>query len=70
MVRVDRAQQRTRKQGRPRSPVRIEMLRRVQEQGRLHHVFFVSHNADAAALADAQIQLKSGGSAHIVYPPF
>lgn len=47
----------------------VQMLRRVRELGNLHHVFFISHNAEAAALADAQIQVRDG-QASIVYPPF
>lgn len=47
----------------------VAMLRKVQELGGYHHVFFISHNADAAALADVQIQVGEG-KAVIGYPPF
>lgn len=54
----------------PANAVRyVEMLRKVRELGGIHHVFFISHNAEAAALADAQIQVKDG-SARLVLPPF
>lgn len=47
----------------------VHMLRKVRELGRFHHVFFISHNAEAAALADAQIRVADGQAA-IVWPPF
>jgi DNA repair exonuclease SbcCD ATPase subunit len=47
----------------------VHMLRKVLELGNFHHVFFISHNAAAAALADTQIQV-GGGTATIVSPPF
>src|SRR5690348_17438264 len=34
----------------------LAMLRKVQELGGFAHVLFISHNPDAAAQADAQIQ--------------
>lgn len=46
-----------------------QMLRKVRELGAFHHVFYISHNPAAAALADAQIQV-GGGQARIVLPPF
>lgn len=47
----------------------LAMLRKVQELGGFHHVFFISHNADAAGQADAQIRVTNGTAA-IVLPPF
>lgn len=47
----------------------VHMLRKVCELGGFWHVFFISHNQEAAALADAQI-LVGGGTAKIAYPPF
>jgi exonuclease SbcC len=47
----------------------LAMLRKVQELGGFHHVFFITHNPDAAALADAQIRVRDG-RADIVLPPF
>jgi DNA repair exonuclease SbcCD ATPase subunit len=47
----------------------LAMLRKVQELGGFHHVFFISHNPDAAAQADAQIRVANGTAA-IVLPPF
>lgn len=47
----------------------VRMLRKVRELGGYHHVFFISHNPDAAALADAQI-VVGDGQARIVLPPF
>jgi len=54
----------------PANAVRyVEMLRKVRELGGIHHVLFISHNADAAALADAQIRVADG-RATVVLPPF
>ena len=54
----------------PENAVRyIEMLRRVRELGGFWHVFFISHNPEASAKADAQIRVGDG-HATIVYPPF
>jgi exonuclease SbcC len=54
----------------PENAIRyVQMLRKVRELGGYHHVYFISHNADAAALADVQIQV-GGGTARIVLPPF
>jgi DNA repair protein SbcC/Rad50 len=47
----------------------VAMLRRVHQRGGFHHLFFVSHNAEAAALADAQLFVHDG-TAEIVLPPF
>lgn len=47
----------------------IAMLRKVHELGGFHHTFFITHNPDAAAAADAQIRV-AGGQAVIAYPPF
>src|SRR5690606_31089838 len=47
----------------------VEMLRKVRELGALHQVFFVTHNHEAANLADAQIVVADGRAA-IVLPPF
>ena len=47
----------------------MAMLRKVQQLGGFQHVIFISHNPDAAAQADAQIQLQDG-TARLAYPPF
>ena len=47
----------------------VQMLRKVLELGNFHHVFFISHNPAAAALADTQIRV-GGGTAVIVQPPY
>lgn len=47
----------------------VAMLRKVAALGGYHRVFFISHNPEASALADAQIQI-GGGQATIVLPPF
>jgi exonuclease SbcC len=47
----------------------VEMLKRAREMGGLYAVYFVSHNADAAALADAQI-VVADGTAAIQWPPY
>lgn len=47
----------------------VAMLRRVHARAGLCHLFFVSHNPDAAALADAQIWVHDG-TAEILLPPF
>lgn len=47
----------------------MSMLRRVHELGGFCHTLFVTHNPDAAQLADAQI-LFSGGRAEIHLPPY
>jgi exonuclease SbcC len=38
----------------------VAMLRRLQELGGFHHVLFITHNDDAAALADTQIVVEHG----------
>lgn len=50
-------------------PQYVAMLRKVQELGGFHHIFFVTHSAEAAAMADVQIHF-AGGQAEIRYPPF
>lgn len=47
----------------------MAMLRKVQELGGFAHILFISHNPDAAAQADAQIQLVDG-AASVVFPPY
>lgn len=47
----------------------MAMLRKVQELGGFAHILFISHNPDAAAQADAQIQLVDG-TASVVFPPY
>jgi len=51
----------------------VEMLRKAREMGGYHFVFFITHNPDAAALADAQIRINETGEAvvvRIVQPPY
>lgn len=47
----------------------VEMLRRVQQLGGFQHVLFVSHNPDAALLADVQVRI-GGGRIAVVTPPY
>lgn len=47
----------------------VAMLRRLRERTGVKHVFFIAHNADAAALADAQLTLTDG-TIVVSYPPF
>jgi exonuclease SbcC len=47
----------------------VAMLRRVHQLGGFHHTFFVTHNPEAAAMADAQIRIADG-KATIVEPPY
>ncbi len=47
----------------------LEMLRRVRTIGGFHQILFVTHNADAARQADAQLRV-AGGRASIVIPPY
>jgi exonuclease SbcC len=47
----------------------LSMLRKVREIGGFHHILFVSHNRDAARLADAQIVVHDG-QADLVLPPY
>ena len=51
------------------APRYIQMLRRVQELAGFHHILFVSHNAECAAMADAQISVHDG-QADVLLPPF
>jgi len=51
------------------APRYIAMLRKVQEIGGFERVYFVSHNLDVAALADAQLQF-AGGQVHVALPPY
>jgi exonuclease SbcC len=50
-------------------PQYVAMLRKVQELGGFHHIFFVTHSDEAAAMADAQIVVDKG-KAEVRYPPF
>jgi exonuclease SbcC len=50
-------------------PHYVAMLRRLQAVGGFHQVLFVTHSPDAAAQADAQIQV-GGGTARLVFPPY
>jgi len=50
-------------------PNYIAMLRKVQELGGFHHIFYVTHSDVAAQLADVQIQV-GGGAARVVFHPF
>lgn len=47
----------------------VAMLRRLQERGGFHHVFYVSHNPEASALADVQLVVKDG-TVSVRYTPF
>ncbi len=47
----------------------VAMLRRLHERAGLHHLFFVSHNPDVSAQADAQLQVADG-KVTVAYPPF
>lgn len=51
------------------APRYVAMLRRVRDIGGFSQIYFVSHNAEAAALADAQIHVGNG-QAIIMRPPF
>lgn len=54
----------------PENAIRyVEMLRKVQQLGGFHHVLFITHNPDAAALADAQIHV-AGGRVELQQPPY
>lgn len=50
-------------------PDYVAMLRRVQEVGGFWQILFVTHNADCARLADAQIHVEAGDR-QILLPPF
>lgn len=47
----------------------IDMLRRVQQLGGFHHLFFVSHNPEAWGQADAQLHV-AGGRIEVRLPPY
>lgn len=47
----------------------LAMLRKVQVLGGFEHVLFITHNADAAAQADAQVRIE-GGRVSVLLPPF
>jgi DNA repair protein SbcC/Rad50 len=47
----------------------VAMLRKVREIGGFDKIFYITHNAEAAALADAQIRVADG-CATIVHAPF
>lgn len=50
-------------------PRYIEMLRRVQQIGGYERIYFVTHSAEAADLADAQLRF-GGGRVDVVVPPY
>lgn len=50
-------------------PDYIAMLRRTQEIGGFHQIFFATHSLDCARLADAQIFVANGGYT-LLYPPY
>lgn len=47
----------------------VQMLRRVQARGGFSQIYFITHNPDAAALADVQLVLGDG-RIDVRYPPF
>lgn len=47
----------------------MAMLRRIQERGQFERLYVISHNPDAAALADAQLHVHDG-RVDVLYPPF
>lgn len=47
----------------------LPMLRRVQQLGGFRQVLFISHNPDAAAMADAQLRFADG-RVTVVLPPY
>lgn len=47
----------------------VAMLRRLRERCGARHLFFISHNPDASALADVQLHIEDG-TARFLYPPF
>ena len=54
----------------PENAVRyVQMLRKVLQLGGYHQILFISHNPDAAALADAQLHVHDG-RVDVVLPPF
>jgi exonuclease SbcC len=46
----------------------LQMLRKVHALGGFHHTFFISHNPDIAAMADAQIRVVDGQAAIVLAP--
>lgn len=42
------------------APRYMQMLRRVLERGNFHQILFISHNADAAAMADVEVHVANG----------
>lgn len=47
----------------------MAMLRRIQQRGGFERLYVISHNAEAAALADAQLYVHDG-QVDVVLPPF
>jgi exonuclease SbcC len=47
----------------------MDMLRRVLDRGGFHQIFVISHNPDAAAMADAQLHVHDG-QIDVLFPPF
>ncbi|MCE5247929.1 SMC family ATPase [bacterium] len=47
----------------------VPMLRRVLEVGGFERIYFISHNADAAAMADAQLRFEDG-RVTVALPPY
>lgn len=47
----------------------VAMLRRLHQLSGAHHLLFITHNSEAAALADVQL-VVADGAARFVYPPF
>lgn len=50
-------------------PRYVAMLRRIQQLGGFAHVLFVTHNEEAAALADVQVRVEDGQPT-VVLPPY
>lgn len=51
------------------APTYVAMLRRLRDRGGFERVLFVTHNLEAAALADAQIRIEDG-RIDVLFPPF
>ncbi len=47
----------------------VPMLRRLRELGGFSQIFYVSHNSESAAMADAQVRLEDGRVA-VALPPY
>lgn len=47
----------------------VQMLRRVRERGAFRRLYFISHNLEAARLADAIIRIADGRLS-VLFPPF